>query len=65
MNTSAPSTTITAAGLAGLGATLLVEIAMQLGADLRPTLAGAFVAFASALVGYLTPERRYGWGENE
>lgn len=60
-----PSTTITAATLAGMGATLLIEILLQAGIEPRPTLASAFVTFVSALVGYFVRERRYGWGEPE
>lgn len=51
-----PSSTITAATLAAMGATLVVEIILQAGVELRPTLGAAFVTFVSALVGYFAEE---------
>lgn len=51
-----PSSTITAAALAGMGMTLLTELAMQFGFALRPTLVAAVTTFASALVGYIKRE---------
>lgn len=52
-----PSSTITAATLTGMGLTLLWEILAQAGFEARPALVAASVTFASALVGYLWPER--------
>lgn len=53
---SKPSTTITAATLAMSGATLLTEIALQAGFELRPTLAAAFVTFCGGAFGYFVRE---------
>lgn len=51
-----PSSTITAAALAGMGMTLATELAMQFGFALRPTLVAAATTFVSALVGYFKRE---------
>jgi len=49
-----PSSTITAATLAGMGMTLFWEAVMQFGVmgDVRPTLVASSVVFVSAAVGY-------------
>lgn len=65
MNTNPPSTTITAATLAMMVGTLLVEGAMQFGVELRPSFCAAFVTCLGGLVGYFTPEKRYGWGQED
>lgn len=51
-----PSSTITAATLAGMGMTVLWEIAGQFGFEARATLVASSVTFVSALVGYLKRE---------
>ena len=53
-----PSSTITAATLAGLGMTMLWELVMQFSTtvDWRPTLVAGSVTFVSALVGYFKKE---------
>lgn len=55
-NLRPPSSTITAATLAGMGMTLATEMVAQVGIELRPTLVAASVTFVSALVGYLKRE---------
>ena len=53
-----PSSTITAAALAGMGMTLFWELIMQfnfMGA-VRPALIAGSVAFVSAMVGYFKKE---------
>jgi hypothetical protein len=51
-----PSSTITAATLAGMAVTVATELAMQFGFELRPTLVAAVTTFAAALVGYFKRE---------
>lgn len=51
-----PSSTITAATLAGMGMTLGWQIAAEVGYEARPTLVAASVTFVSALVGYFKKE---------
>ena len=52
-----PSSTITAATLAGLGMTFLWEIVMQFSTmDWRPTLVAGSVTFVAALAGYFKKE---------
>lgn len=51
-----PSSTISAATLAGMAMTLAWEIAAQFGFEARTTLVAASVTFASALVGYCKVE---------
>lgn len=55
-NLRPPSSTITAATLAGMGMTLATEMVAQVGIELRPTLVAAAVTFVSALVGYFKRE---------
>lgn len=55
-NLHPPSSTITAATLAGMGMTLATEMVAQVGIELRPTLVAASVTFVSALVGYFKRE---------
>ena len=52
-----PSSTITAAAMAGMGMTLFWEILAQFGFTARATLIAASVTFVSSLVGYLKKER--------
>ena len=53
-----PSTTITAATLAGMGMTLFWEIVSQFTSiEIRVTMVAASVTFVSALIGYLIRER--------
>lgn len=55
-----PSSTITAATLAGLAMTMFWELVMQFSTmDWRPTLVAGSVTFVSALVGYLKKETVY------
>jgi|15BtaG_2_1085339.scaffolds.fasta_scaffold26907_2 hypothetical protein len=52
-----PSSTITAAALAGMGMTLLFELLIQFDVlQPRATLVAASVTFVSALAGYLKKE---------
>lgn len=51
-----PSSTITAATLAGMGMTLFWEIVAQVGLNARATLVASSVTFVSALVGYYKRE---------
>ena len=54
-----PSSTITVAGLTGLGMTFVWEVILQfnlLGAPVRETLVAASVALAMALAGYFKKE---------
>lgn len=51
-----PSSTITAAALAGMGMTTFFELVAQVGYELRPSLVAASTAFVSALIGYLKRE---------
>jgi hypothetical protein len=58
-----PSSTITAATLAGMGMTMFWELVMQfnvLGAEVRPSLVAGSVAFVSAAVGYYKKENVLG-----
>lgn len=59
----APSSTITAAGLAGIGCIFVSELCAQFGVELRPTLVSTGTAFVMAVIGYAKRETRYGWGE--
>lgn len=51
-----PSSTITAATLASMGMTVLFELLMQFGIEVRQTLVAASVAFVAALAGYFKAE---------
>ncbi len=52
-----PSSTITAAGLAGMGMTLFWEMFQQFSTmDVRASLVAVSVAFVTALVGYAKKE---------
>lgn len=53
-----PSSTITAAALAGMGMTLLWEMVMQFNliGPVRPALIAGSVAFVSAMIGYYKTE---------
>jgi hypothetical protein len=52
-----PSSTITAATLAGFGMTFFWELVMQFSTmDWRPTLVAGSVTFVSALAGYIKKE---------
>ena len=53
---SRPSSTITAATLAGMAMTMVWEIAAQFGFEARATLVASSVTFAGALVGYCKRE---------
>ena len=57
-----PSSTITAATLAGMGMTLLWELIMQFNmiGPVRPALIAGSVAFVSAVVGYFKTEKVLG-----
>lgn len=55
--TKAPVPKVAAAGGAGLATTVLVFVAEQAGVDLPPEVAGAAVALAAFLAGYLTRDR--------
>lgn len=58
--TSAPSSTITWAFLAGIGAAIIWEIVGTFTAfNPTPGLIAGSTAFASGLVGKLVPEKRY------
>lgn len=55
-----PSSTITAAAIAGMGMTLLWELVGQFSdADIRPTLVAASVTFVSSFVGWRKKENVY------
>jgi len=58
MELNKPSSTITAAGLAGLGTTMVWEIVMQFMPEIviRPTLVALSATFIVALVGYMKKE---------
>lgn len=61
-----PSSTITAATLAGLGMTMFWELVMQFSSmDWRPTLVAGSVTFVSAVVGYYKKENVYNLTEKE
>lgn len=55
-----PSSTITAATIAGMGMTMLWELLYQFTAvDWRPALVSGSVVFVSSLFGYLKKENVY------
>lgn len=56
MNISQPSSTITAATLAGMGMTVFWELLLQFGFELRPTLVAALTTFVAAAIGYMKRE---------
>lgn len=62
-----PSSTITAATLAGLGMSLFWELVIQFSTatEWRPTLVAMSVTFVSALVGYAKRENVYNMTEKE
>ena len=65
INTNLPSRTITAATLAMMFATLMVEGVMQVGIELRPSFSAALVTFVGAAVGYFTPDPLYNPGRDQ
>lgn len=63
-NTAQPSSTITAATLAGMAMTFVWELVAQIGYEPRATLVASSVTFVTAAVGYFKRENVWPAGKS-